>query len=116
MLTTLKTFLANILASTEIKALEERLATATAALDAAEKHVVAVAKDAAPEVQDLAATVLKDILSASDKIRTKVDGFTHTWEQDLYATYESGRNDLRAALGKAVVLLEKTKAFLVSKL
>jgi hypothetical protein len=85
-----------VLLDNEVSALKCRLAEATIALDRIEAAVVAIDKDAPAEVHALAATVLAQVLSSADHIRSKGDGFKHDWELEAYTAYEaSGQSRCR---------------------
>jgi hypothetical protein len=92
----------------EIGALKSRLAEATIALDRIEAAVVAIAKDAPADVHVLAATVLQTVLASADNIRPKESGFTHEWEREAYAAYETTRRHTAGALNYALVLIART--------
>ena len=95
----------------EVSALKSRLAEATIALNRIEAAVVAIDKDAPAEVHTLAATVLAQVLSYADHIRSKDDGFIHDWEREAYAAYEASGRHAAGAYNSARALIVKTKSF-----
>ena len=95
----------------EVSALKSRLAEATIALDRIEAAVVAIDKDAPAEVHALATTVLAQILSSADHIRSKDDGFKHDWEREAYAAYEASGRHAAGAYNSARALIARTQSF-----
>ena len=94
----------------EVSALKSRLAEATIALDRIEAAVVAIDKDAPAEVHALAATVLAQVLSSADHIRSKGDGFKHDWELEAYAAYEASGRHAAGAYNSARALIARTQS------
>jgi hypothetical protein len=106
----LKSLIVELFLSKEVAAIKARLAEASAALTKIEAQVVAVAKEAAPEVQKLASDVLTTVLSAADDIRVKEAGFLHDWEEAAYKIYNDGKADAKSVYSLALSLIEKGKA------
>jgi len=93
----------------EISALKSRLAEATIALDRIEAAVTAIYKNAPAEVHTLASDILEKVLSSADNIRPKKSSFTHEWEREAYAAYETTGRHTAGALNYALVLIARTK-------
>jgi hypothetical protein len=74
-----------------------------------EAAVVAIDKDAAAEVHALAATILRQVLSSADHVRSKESGFAHAWERKAYADYEASAMHTAGALNSARGRIGKTR-------
>jgi hypothetical protein len=94
----------------EVSALKSRLAEATIALDRIEAAVVSIDSDAPADVHALAATVLAQVLSSADHIRSKDDGFKHDWEREAYAAYEASGRHTAGAHNSARALIARTQS------
>jgi ATP/maltotriose-dependent transcriptional regulator MalT len=99
-----------VLLDNEVSALKSRLAEATIALDRIEAAVVAIDKDAPAEVHALAATILRQVLSSADHVRSKNDGFNHDWEREAYAAYEASGRHTAGAYNSARGLIARTRS------
>lgn len=106
-----KALIVKLFLSKEVAALKERLAEASAALQKIETKIVAIPKEAAPEVHKLAGEVLQEVLNAADQVRTKESGFVHGWEAEAYKLYIAGKAQVASVYSHALALIEKTKVF-----
>lgn len=104
----LKTLVVWLFLKKETEALKTRLAEASAALDKVAARVVLVAETDGAVAVSLAKETLAIVLASADKVRAKEEGFTQTWEKDLYAAYNAGKSTMESVFGRAESLIEKT--------
>ena len=104
--------LAAWLLKNELSALKTRLSEASTALDNIANKAVAVEKEAVAEVHTFAQSVLKDVLSSADKVRTKEGPFVNEWTQKLYLDYQGALTKVELVATKAEALVKKTETFI----
>lgn len=105
-----KALIVKLFLSKEVSALKSRLAEASKALTQIEAKVVAVSKEAAPEVHLLAEDVLKTVLASADQVHVERD-FVHQWEANAYKAYMAGKAYAESTYSFALTLIEKTQVF-----